>query len=71
MLIQGHKLMAQGRGHPGWGVNPLQGMITHTQSTDNLEMPISLQHMALDWGRKPPKHEENMLGWMKESTNPD
>lgn len=39
---------------------------THTHKTDNLETPISLQHMSLDSEgnqralRKPPKLKENM-----------
>ncbi|KAK3509202.1 hypothetical protein QTP70_025562, partial [Hemibagrus guttatus] len=36
---------------------PIAGR-THTQ--DNLEMPINLQCMSLDWGRKPPRHRENV-----------
>ncbi|KAK3528097.1 hypothetical protein QTP86_023692, partial [Hemibagrus guttatus] len=49
----------QGRIHPGRSANPSQGAHTHTLSftqshtTDNLEMPINLQCMSLDRGRKP------------------
>ncbi|KAK3533843.1 hypothetical protein QTP70_032962, partial [Hemibagrus guttatus] len=32
----------------------------HTHTPDNLEMPINLQCMSLDQGRKPPRHRENM-----------
>lgn len=32
-------------GHPVWGANPSQGQISHT--TDNFEMPISLQLISL------------------------
>ncbi|KAK3515479.1 hypothetical protein QTP70_023002, partial [Hemibagrus guttatus] len=46
----------QGRIHPGQSANPSQG--THTYTTDNLEMPINLQCMSLDWGRKPEYPEE-------------
>ncbi|KAK3575537.1 hypothetical protein QTP86_029278, partial [Hemibagrus guttatus] len=38
----------QGRIHPGQSANPSQG--THTP--DNLEMPINLLCMSLDWERK-------------------
>ncbi|KAK3566066.1 hypothetical protein QTP86_025235 [Hemibagrus guttatus] len=50
----------QGRIHPGRSANPSQGAHTHTQShtTDNLEMPINLPCMSLDWGRKPEYPEE-------------
>ncbi|KAK3543968.1 hypothetical protein QTP70_032316, partial [Hemibagrus guttatus] len=49
----------QGRIHPGRSANPSQGAHTHSHSltqshtTDNLEMPINLPCMSLDWGRKP------------------
>ncbi|KAK3560091.1 hypothetical protein QTP86_033835 [Hemibagrus guttatus] len=33
---------------------------SHSLTTDNLEMPINLQCMSLDRGRKPPRHGENM-----------
>ncbi|KAK3547826.1 hypothetical protein QTP86_031978 [Hemibagrus guttatus] len=48
----------QGRIHPGQSANPSQG--THTHTTDYLEMPINLQCMSLDWGRKSPRNRENM-----------
>ncbi|KAK3564612.1 hypothetical protein QTP86_023757 [Hemibagrus guttatus] len=63
----------QQRIHPGRSANPSQG--SHT--TDNLEMPINLQCMSLDWGRKPEypeeplRHGENMqtphTRWRRES----
>ncbi|KAK3568130.1 hypothetical protein QTP86_031105 [Hemibagrus guttatus] len=31
---------------------------THSHTTDNLEMPINLQRMSLDWGKKPEYLEE-------------
>ncbi|MCI4389346.1 hypothetical protein PGIGA_G00096950 [Pangasianodon gigas] len=31
---------------------------THSRTMDNLEMPVSLQHMSLYWGRKPEYPEE-------------
>ncbi|KAK3548877.1 hypothetical protein QTP70_021266, partial [Hemibagrus guttatus] len=34
--------------------------LTQSHTTDNSEMPINLQCMSLDWGRKPPRHGENM-----------
>ncbi|KAK3522694.1 hypothetical protein QTP86_030107, partial [Hemibagrus guttatus] len=34
--------------------------LTQSHTTDNLEMPINLPCMSLDWGRKPPRHGENM-----------
>ncbi|KAK3570450.1 hypothetical protein QTP86_019444 [Hemibagrus guttatus] len=49
----------QGRIHPGWSANPSQSTHTHSNSitqshtTDNLEMPINLQCMSSDCGRKP------------------
>ncbi|KAK3564611.1 hypothetical protein QTP86_023758, partial [Hemibagrus guttatus] len=49
----------QGKIHPGRSANPSQG--THTYSlihSHNLEMPINLQCMSLDWGRKPEHPEE-------------
>ncbi|KAK3515770.1 hypothetical protein QTP70_031486, partial [Hemibagrus guttatus] len=55
----------QGRIHPGWSANPSQGThtlshsLTQSHTTDNLEMPINLQCMSLDRGRKPPRHAEN------------
>ncbi|KAK3553940.1 hypothetical protein QTP70_015331, partial [Hemibagrus guttatus] len=52
----------QGRIHPGRSANPSQGTHTHTlmqsHTTDNLEMPINLPRMSLDWGRKPEHPEE-------------
>ncbi|KAK3548987.1 hypothetical protein QTP70_024814, partial [Hemibagrus guttatus] len=54
----------QGRIHPGQSANPSQGTYTHSHSltqshtTDNLEMPINLQCISLDWGRKPEYPEE-------------
>ncbi|KAK3565660.1 hypothetical protein QTP86_014072, partial [Hemibagrus guttatus] len=33
--------------------------LTQSHTTDNLEMPINLPCMSLDWGRKPPRHGEN------------
>ncbi|KAK3549828.1 hypothetical protein QTP86_015306, partial [Hemibagrus guttatus] len=48
----------QGRIHPGQSANPLQSTHTHTHTTDNLEMPINLQYMSLDWGRKLEHPEE-------------
>ncbi|KAK3575410.1 hypothetical protein QTP86_026243, partial [Hemibagrus guttatus] len=54
----------QGRLHPGRSANPSQGTHTHSHSltqshtTDNLEMPINLPCMSLDWGRKPEYPEE-------------
>ncbi|KAK3522201.1 hypothetical protein QTP70_030032 [Hemibagrus guttatus] len=42
----------QGRIHPGWSANPLQDTHTLSFTTDNLEMPINLQCMSLDRGRK-------------------
>ncbi|KAK3569359.1 hypothetical protein QTP86_026785, partial [Hemibagrus guttatus] len=54
----------QGRIHPGRSANPSQGTHTHSHSltqshtTDNLEMPINLQRMFLDQGRKPEHPEE-------------
>ncbi|KAK3524324.1 hypothetical protein QTP70_028055, partial [Hemibagrus guttatus] len=62
----------QGRIHPGQSANPSQGTHTHSHSltqshtTGNLEMPINLQYMSLDRGRKPDypeeplRHGENM-----------
>ncbi|KAK3525357.1 hypothetical protein QTP86_031087 [Hemibagrus guttatus] len=32
--------------------------LIHSHTTDNLEMPINLQCMSLDWGRKPEYPEE-------------
>ncbi|KAK3541400.1 hypothetical protein QTP86_024584, partial [Hemibagrus guttatus] len=55
----------EGRIHPGQSANPSQGTHTHpcslTQShtMDNLEMPINLQCMSLDRGRKPPSQTPN------------
>ncbi|KAK3570620.1 hypothetical protein QTP86_023815, partial [Hemibagrus guttatus] len=46
----------QGRIHPGRSANPSQG--THSHTTDNLEMPINLPCLSLDWGRKPEHPEE-------------
>ncbi|KAK3520570.1 hypothetical protein QTP70_027091, partial [Hemibagrus guttatus] len=45
----------QGRIHPGRSANPSQGThtLSFTHTTDNLEMPINLQCMSLDRGRKP------------------
>ncbi|KAK3560175.1 hypothetical protein QTP86_034675, partial [Hemibagrus guttatus] len=58
----GHTILGrhQGRIHPGRSANPSQGTHTHSHShtTDNLEMPINLQCMSLDWGRKPEYPEE-------------
>ncbi|KAK3562067.1 hypothetical protein QTP86_027166, partial [Hemibagrus guttatus] len=34
--------------------------LIHSHTMDNLEMPINLPCMSLDWGRKPPRHGENM-----------
>ncbi|KAK3570934.1 hypothetical protein QTP86_030714 [Hemibagrus guttatus] len=51
----------QGRIHPGRSANPSQG--TYTLSTDNLEMPINLQCMSLDGGRKPEYPEETPEAW--------
>ncbi|KAK3524286.1 hypothetical protein QTP70_027014, partial [Hemibagrus guttatus] len=50
----------QGRIHPGQSANPSQGTHTliHSHNTDNLEMPINLQCMSLDWGRKLEHPEE-------------
>ncbi|KAK3524310.1 hypothetical protein QTP70_027867, partial [Hemibagrus guttatus] len=54
----------QGRIHPGWSAKPSQGThtlsFTHaiTHTTDNLEMPVNLQCMSLDRGRKPEYPEE-------------
>ncbi|KAK3524842.1 hypothetical protein QTP86_007580 [Hemibagrus guttatus] len=66
----------QGRIHPGQSANPSQG--THT--TDNLEMPISLQCMSLDWGRKPEypeespeargEHANSTHTWQRQESNP-
>ncbi|KAK3521939.1 hypothetical protein QTP70_020053, partial [Hemibagrus guttatus] len=46
----------QGRIHPGQSANPSQGThtlsFTHARTTDNLEMPINLQGMSLDWGEE-------------------
>ncbi|KAK3568936.1 hypothetical protein QTP86_020637 [Hemibagrus guttatus] len=59
----------QGRIHPGRSANPLQGThtlihaITHSHTTDNLEMPINLQRMSLDWGKKPEYPEETPEAW--------
>ncbi|KAK3528094.1 hypothetical protein QTP86_023708 [Hemibagrus guttatus] len=33
---------------------------SHSLTTDNLEMPINLQCMSLDWERKPTRYRENM-----------
>ncbi|KAK3533771.1 hypothetical protein QTP70_027336 [Hemibagrus guttatus] len=55
----------QGRIHPGRSANPSQGTHTHSHSltqshtTDNLEMPINLPCMSLDWGRKPQGEHAN------------
>ncbi|KAK3559525.1 hypothetical protein QTP86_013704 [Hemibagrus guttatus] len=53
----------QGRIHPGQSANPSQG--THTLSFTHaithygqFKMPINLQCMSLDWGRKPEYPEE-------------
>ncbi|KAK3556826.1 hypothetical protein QTP70_022263, partial [Hemibagrus guttatus] len=56
MCVIGH----QGRIHPGQSANPSQGTHTliHSHTTDNLEMPINLQCMSLDRGRKPEYPEE-------------
>ncbi|KAK3540403.1 hypothetical protein QTP70_030634 [Hemibagrus guttatus] len=43
----------QGRIHPGRSANPSQGTHTLSFTTDNLEMPINLPRMSLDWKRKP------------------
>ncbi|KAK3547783.1 hypothetical protein QTP86_029933 [Hemibagrus guttatus] len=48
----------QGRIHPGRSANPSQGTHTHSHTTDNLEMPINLECMSLDQGRKPEYPEE-------------
>ncbi|KAK3519088.1 hypothetical protein QTP70_016348, partial [Hemibagrus guttatus] len=50
----------QGRIHPGRSANPSQGTHTliHSHTTDNLEIPINLQCMSLDQGRKPGYPEE-------------
>ncbi|KAK3528045.1 hypothetical protein QTP86_017086 [Hemibagrus guttatus] len=48
----------QGRIYPGRSANPSQGTHTLSFTTDNLEMPINLPHMFLDWGRKPEYPEE-------------
>lgn len=40
------------------GLDWAQGIITHP--TDNLDVPIRIQCMCLDWGKKPSKHRENM-----------
>ncbi|KAK3515254.1 hypothetical protein QTP70_013018 [Hemibagrus guttatus] len=54
---------------PSTECQPIAGhthTLIHSHSTDNLEMPINLQCMFLDWGRKPeypeetPRHGENM-----------
>ncbi|KAK3548662.1 hypothetical protein QTP70_016412, partial [Hemibagrus guttatus] len=42
----------QGRIHPGQSANPSQGTLIHSRNTDNLEMPINLPCMSLDWGKK-------------------
>ncbi|KAK3527155.1 hypothetical protein QTP86_014581 [Hemibagrus guttatus] len=68
-LFSGHRepvpIGHQGRTHPGWSANPSQGP-THTHphslmqshTMDNLEMPINLQCMSLNRGRKPEYPEE-------------
>ncbi|KAK3551842.1 hypothetical protein QTP70_029410, partial [Hemibagrus guttatus] len=38
--------------------NPSQGTHSHSHTTDNLEIPINLQCMSLDQGRKPEYLEE-------------
>ncbi|KAK3549368.1 hypothetical protein QTP70_035067, partial [Hemibagrus guttatus] len=48
----------QGRIHPGRSANPSQGTLILSHNTDNLEMPINLQCISLDWGRKPEYPEE-------------
>lgn len=40
---------AQGRGYAGHAPNPSQYTITHSLTTDNLEMPNSLQPISLDY----------------------
>ncbi|KAK3532556.1 hypothetical protein QTP86_024143, partial [Hemibagrus guttatus] len=52
------RLQAQGRVHPGQDASLSQAPVTHithphSHATDNLEIPINLQRMSLDWGRKP------------------
>ncbi|KAK3524164.1 hypothetical protein QTP70_018211 [Hemibagrus guttatus] len=60
-VVIGH----QGRIHPGRSANPSQGTHTLSQShtMDNLEMPINLQCMSLDWGRKPEYPKETPEAW--------
>ncbi|KAK3563588.1 hypothetical protein QTP86_031457 [Hemibagrus guttatus] len=36
---------------------------SHSHTTDNLEMPINLPCMSLDWGRKPEYPERTPEAW--------
>ncbi|KAK3568757.1 hypothetical protein QTP86_016275 [Hemibagrus guttatus] len=54
-LLQTGVIGHQGRIHHGQSTNPSQGAhtLSHSHTTDNLEMPINLQCMSLDWEKKP------------------
>ncbi|KAK3542796.1 hypothetical protein QTP70_002997 [Hemibagrus guttatus] len=43
--------------------------LTQSHTTDNLEMPINLQCMSLDWGRKPEYPEEAPEAWGKHANS--
>lgn len=41
------------QGHKEPGAHSRLIAHAHSQTTDSLMMPISTQHMSLDWGKKP------------------
>lgn len=44
-------------------------MITHIHTLDDLEMPISLPHMSLDWGGKQSTHKITPEAWGEHATS--